>query len=146
MVIAVEREPSAVLEVLLEDGVEPAAADVFHDEEVAVAVLAERVDLHDVRAAHGGQRARLLLEAGGDAGVAHPRGRDDLHGDAAIEADVAREVHDPHAADAELGLDFVASVDDRRGELDGAVTRTGHTILAAHPRGFSTDRPGHVSA
>jgi hypothetical protein len=88
--------------VLVDDGLEAAAADELHGEEVRVFVGAGGVDLDDVVGADGGEGAGLALEVGGDARAPGVLGGDELEGDGAAELDVAGAVDDAHGAPAEL--------------------------------------------
>ena len=83
------------------------ALDVLHGDEVRPVLLADVVDVGDVRVAEGRGGARLALEA-----LAVPlvhgqlRGQD-LHGHGAVEPRVARAVDLPHAPGAQGGDDLV---------------------------------------
>ena len=88
---------------------EVGAAEVLHDDEVGVAVLAPVVDADDIRALQTGGRLRLLLEARGERGIARILRQHDLDGHGAVEHLVLSAVHGGHASVADLVLQKVAS-------------------------------------
>ena len=88
---------------------EVGAAQVFHHDEIGVAVAAPVIDAHDVGALQAGGRLGLLLEAGGEGGVAGVLRQHDLHGDGAVEHLVLCAVDGRHAARSDLVLEEVPS-------------------------------------
>ena len=86
-------------------------AHELHDDEGRAVVLADVIDVDDVRVGEGGGRARLALEAGAEAGIGgelRPR-RLDRH--VATEEEIVTEVDDRHPALAEAAADAVATFD-----------------------------------
>ena len=81
--------------------------EVLHDDVRRARVVAEREDLDDVLVVDAGHRPRLVDEP---PLVVRAVGPDDLDGDLAVEALVAREQHEAHAALAEGAQDAVGSV------------------------------------
>jgi hypothetical protein len=83
--------------VCLEPVAQRAAGHVLHREPEQRPGLARGVDLHDVRVAQPGHRARLLQEAPAQHGARRELGRDDLDGHRPVERLVAAEPHATHA-------------------------------------------------
>ena len=83
------------------------ARQVLHHEVGGAVMLADVVQRADVRVVQPGDGLGLALEAGTAVGVGAELGRQDLDGDAAIEAGVAGLVDLAHAARADGGLDLV---------------------------------------
>ncbi len=90
------------------------AADEPHDQIGAVALRAHGVDRHDVRVLHRRGRPGLGEEAAPRERVLRQIGRDHLQRDIALQLELAREVHDAHAALPDDTLDPAPS-DDRAG-------------------------------
>ncbi|MDF3043565.1 MAG: hypothetical protein K0Q71_6271 [Thermomicrobiales bacterium] len=86
-------------------------AHQLHDDEGRAVVLADVIDVDDVRVGEGGGRARLALETGAEAGIGgelRPR-RLDRH--VAAEEEIVTEVDDRHPPLAEAAPDAIATVD-----------------------------------
>ena len=86
-------------------GGEGLAGEVLHREVEPAGVLADEVDVRDVRVDDAGLRAGLAHEALAELRIAGERLGEHLHGDGAIEREVGREVDLAHAAGAEAALD-----------------------------------------
>jgi len=78
----------------------------FHEQVIHSARLAEIMDGDDVRVAQPRQGLGLLFEAPGEGGVFLPFRREDFQGDQAVEAGLARFVHDTHPAASQALDDF----------------------------------------
>ena len=91
-----------------------AARELLHHDEAEALALDVVEDRDDVRVGQAGQGARLGGEALAHLGLRRERRRQLLDGDAAVEAPVATEVDDAHAAAPDLALDVV--VGDRLGD------------------------------
>ena len=85
-----------------------APGDVLQREVRAAVVVAEGVDLDDVRVVQPGDGLGLGQEADGRLGPGVVAGQDHLQGDEAVEPDLAGLVDDAHAAAAQLAEDLVA--------------------------------------
>ena len=85
------------------------ALEQLGDHERRAVVSAEIVDREDVRVVELAGGARLLLEATQPVGVLGEGRGQDLEGDLATDARVARAIHLAHAADAERPRHFVGS-------------------------------------
>ncbi len=83
------------------------AFEVLHDQVGSAVVLADVVEVTDVRMVEGGDGAGFAFEAGGEFGVGREVCGKNLDGDDAIEASVAGAVNLSHSASAEGGLNFV---------------------------------------
>ena len=86
-------------------------AHQLHDDEGRAVVLADVIDVDDVRVGEGGGGARLAFEAGAEAGIGgelRPR-RLDRH--VTAEEEVVTEVDDRHPALAEATADAIATFD-----------------------------------
>ena len=107
------------------------AAEVLHDDEGVVAVLADVVDRHDVPlVAHLRGRARLALKPGASTGVGGELRAEHLHGDEAAEQKVLGLPHRGHSAAGDMANDAVAlRQGDGRGERH------------VSPDGYPADRP-----
>ena len=92
--------------------VEAAAVDELQREEGQAVVLADLVDLHDVRVLQAGDGLGLGPEAGQLLGAGVVAGQDHLQGDDAVERELPGLVDDAHAAAAQLAQDFVAGHKD----------------------------------
>ena len=95
---------------------EVVAVDVTHDEVRAVVRHADGVDRDDVRVLDGAGGARLADEPLAALGILEQLRRDHLHRHVAIEIELARAVHDPHAAPADDGVDATAAEHDAGGQ------------------------------
>jgi hypothetical protein len=91
------------------------ALDELHQQEPALARLAEIVDAHDAGMVEPREQACLAQEALGEARVPGRAGREDLERDVAVELPVPRAVDDPHAALADELADLEQR--ERAGEL-----------------------------
>ena len=87
----------------LEDGLEGAALDVVHREEVNACRLADGEDADDVRVPQVGDGLGFLLEPAHHAFVRHQLRQDHLHRHLAAESDVLGEIDGGHAPAAERG-------------------------------------------
>jgi len=83
---------------LVEQVLERRAGDVFHHEVVQSAFALDAVDRNDVRVVELGGRFRLLLEAAHDLLVLRHVGGQHLDRHVALERQVVRQEHGPHAA------------------------------------------------
>jgi hypothetical protein len=86
---------------------ETAAVDVFQGEIRASLLLADFVDLHDVRVLQLGHGFGFVAEARQLLGPGMGAGQDHLQGYQAVEFDMPRPVDDPHAAAPQDTEDFV---------------------------------------
>ena len=87
---------------------EVVAGHVAHRDVGDAALLARVVDRDDVGVVDRRRDLRLAQEAAPDRRVLHERGGDDLQRDLAVERELRRPVHDPHAAATRDRLDPVA--------------------------------------
>ena len=108
----------------LDERVQVGARDVAHDDVQRAAVLAGRVDRHDVRMVDRRGHARLALEALAELGVAGAVGGDDLQRDGAAQVELHGAVDDAHPAAGDDALDAAAAEDLAWGEL-------GHAFIVA---------------
>ena len=92
-----------------------AALDEFQREERLPGMLADFVDLHDIRVLQPGHGLRLGPEAG-EPVRAHPASQDHLQGDDALQSNLPRPEHHAHAAAAEFPQNLVAGYRLRVGE------------------------------
>ena len=106
------------------------ALEQFHGDEQHTAVLADLVDLTDVRMIDRRGRTRLAPEALARSLVVGER-RHRLQCDRALELLVARGVDDTHPALAELALDPVVAEPGRHVAVRPADRRRGHTWSAS---------------
>ena len=91
---------------------------LHHDEVLAAALVAAGVEhLHDVRVHEARRRLRLALEARDERRVVGEVLGEQLDRDLALQAQVEREVHGRHAAEAEPALEPVAPGDLRGAHL-----------------------------
>ena len=98
---------------LLHPPIEARSFDVLHREVGRARDLAVREDLDDVRMTHAGHRARFGEEAPAAVLVEREVRADQLDRDVALEAQVAREQDDAHAALAEPAVHAIAVVYQR---------------------------------
>jgi hypothetical protein len=84
------------------------ALDVGHDEEHELAHFVHREDRHDARVREPRRRSRLVEEQLARVGLQRAVGGQELDGDAPIEAQLASEIDDPHAAAPQAPLQLVA--------------------------------------
>ena len=94
--------------------------EVLHHQEVDLAGAADIVDRADMRMIERGDRARFLLEATAAFGIGGQARRQDLDGDRAAKARVARLVNLAHPPgtdrrDDEVGAETLTDRDDRPG-------------------------------
>ena len=92
---------------VVEDLPERASRHQLHHEHVGVVDREDVEDRDDMGIVECGGGARFVEEAGATLMVVGFVRRQDLEGDAAIEAQVDRLVHHAHAAGAQLGEDLV---------------------------------------
>ena len=83
------------------------AFEKLHHQEVDAVLMADVVQVADVRVIQRGDRARLALEALSGARIGDAMRRDDLDGDRAIQPGVAGAVDLAHPAGVEGRADFV---------------------------------------
>ena len=83
------------------------ALDELQGAEGQSLVLADLVDLHDVRVRQPGRRLRLGAEAGHVLGAGVVAHQDHLEGHAPLQGELAGAVDDAHAAPAQHPLDLV---------------------------------------
>ena len=121
------------------------ALEMRHDEVVRAIDAADVVDAADVGMVQGRDGASLALEAGPQIGIASDLTRQDLDRDCPIEARVAGFVDLTHAAQPDLGSDFVraeAACQECRVTASGCdYRRWGGTML----RSISESTPRHSS-
>jgi len=84
---------------------EALAGDVLEDEQPLTAGFLQVVDRRQVAVIEGGEGLGLLLEAAQPVGILGERLGQGLDGHQAVQARVARQVDDAHAAAAEFALD-----------------------------------------
>jgi hypothetical protein len=82
---------------------------LFHDQEVDVALVPDVVQHADVRVVEGGNRPRLALEALAQGGVVGDVRRQDLDGHAAIQPRVACAIDFAHPPGGEQSQDLVGT-------------------------------------
>ncbi len=87
--------------------------DIFHDDEKSAPVLVDVEDRDDVFVLQARDDLGLLLEPPAELGVSGQFAREHFDGDDSIERFLPGAINDAHAAAAQLGEDFVASVDDQ---------------------------------
>jgi hypothetical protein len=88
---------------------ERTAVHRLHHEERLAIVLAEVVDADEGLVTEAGHGAGLAFETSAEDGVLHKFAREDLDCNVAVEVRVMGEVHDCHAAAAELAPDLIAA-------------------------------------
>ena len=86
-----------------QDLLQTAARDVLHGKEVATVLLADGVDLDNVRVVEAGRAPRLAQESLDVVRILGQMLAEDLDGDETVEGLLVRLVDDPHAAATELG-------------------------------------------
>lgn len=89
--------------------------DVFHEEEVEAALVAEFVNRDDVGMVEGGEGFGLGLEAAREGFIGGEGLREELEGDEAVEGFLTAFVNGPHAASPDECNDF--KIRESRGDL-----------------------------
>ncbi len=137
---------------LIDHVLERRARDVLHHEVVEAAFALDAVDRDDVRVVELRRRLRFLLEALDDVLVHRDVGREHLDGDFALERQVMREEHRPHAAFSHHPVDAVLPLDEALQPLHQTVgagagaerAAAGH-VGAAGQAELATVRQGRVT-
>ncbi len=114
------------------------AGDVLHREVQPAVVLADEVDVRDVRVLDASLCARFADQPIAARGVVRGRGRQHLDRDRAIEREVGREVDLAHAARAEEALDAVVA--QARAGLELARRRRRANAVSSSSAGIVGDR------
>src|SRR5262245_14958217 len=94
-----------------------AALHVLHHDARLVADQRHVVHVHDVRVVHGGGGARLLAEHADRGGIGAQLRGQELDGDRPLQLEVPGEMHDAHAAAADLVAQLIAARVDRAQRL-----------------------------
>jgi hypothetical protein len=79
----------------------------LEDEEPRRVRMFESIDCSDVRMVQGGEEMRFPLKSRDPVSIINERGGEQLQGDVAAESSIAREIHLPHPARAELRDDLI---------------------------------------
>ena len=85
------------------------AFEKFHDEKVGAVLVADVVEVANVRMREGRDRAGFAIEAGLGVGIGGQVHRENFYGDAAVEAGVLGAIDFAHAAGAERAEDLVGT-------------------------------------
>src|SRR5215218_5207625 len=106
-----------------DDGFQRLPAHELHDDEGRAVILADVIDIDDVRVGEGSGGARLAFETSAEAGIGGELRPRRLDGHVATEEEIVTEIDDRHAALAEAAADAVATFDqclrlDHHGEGD----------------------------
>jgi hypothetical protein len=116
-------------------GAQVGSLDVPHREVQAPSVLTGGVDRDDVRVFDRRGRVGLADEACAEGRVAGEVGRQDLECDLALGEGLSGEVHDPHTAASNLGLETEAADFRRQGFVHGPFYTPG-AARSARPSNF----------